>query len=318
MFGHLRSHPDRKPRAPPSPGGPQAAPAGDPAAENGGTSGDTRGMEVSKENGMVSAGEAAAILRSDITAPGGQSSVAARPCRKKRRVMQRTGQEELNGGGVGRKGNPCLRDESRMEDAAATLPHFRSGFTASSTAAAEGHSFEAAPPCGRKRMKMPKTGRPELNRDDGGEEGNYCQQGVTSEIEASCCRGKRRKAGGSGTGSNDEETSEGRCVHKCTICGSVFPSGQALGGHKCKHWKGQNSAAVPTAAARVPGNVQPVPWGRAMDIDLNRLAPRGRAMDTDLNRPPPRGRAMDIDLNRLPPSEDDSGNVPGTIHETTL
>ncbi|CAA6671198.1 unnamed protein product [Spirodela intermedia] len=175
------------------PGGPQAAPAGDPAAENGGTSGDTRGMEVSKENGMVSAGEAAAILRSDITAPGGQSSVAARPCRKKRR--------------------------------------------------------------------MPKTGRPELNRDDGGEEGNYCQQGVTSEIEASCCRGKRRKAGGSGTGSNDEETSEGRCVHKCTICGT---------------------------------------------------------MDTDLNRPPPRGRAMDIDLNRLPPSEDDSGNVPGTIHETTL
>ncbi|CAA6671212.1 unnamed protein product [Spirodela intermedia] len=83
MFGHLRSHPDRKPRAPPSPGGPQAAPAGDPAAENGGTSGDTRGVEASKENGV---------------AP--QSSVAARPCRKKRTKMQRTGLEELNCGAV--------------------------------------------------------------------------------------------------------------------------------------------------------------------------------------------------------------------------
>ncbi|CAA7408321.1 unnamed protein product [Spirodela intermedia] len=170
----------RGPRRPP-PRGPQAAPVGDPAAENGGTSGDTRGMEASKENGVGSAGEATAILRSVITAPGGQSSVAPRPYRKKRTKMQRTG----------------------------------------------------CPAKWEERMKMTTTDRPELNGDDGGGKGNHCQQGVTGEIEASCCRGKRRKVGGSGGGSNDEETS-------------------------------------------------PAPWGRAMDIDLNRLAPRGRAMDIDL------------------------------------
>ncbi|CAA6662121.1 unnamed protein product [Spirodela intermedia] len=276
MFGHLRSHPKMKPCAPLFPGGPpKPAPAGDAAAANGSANGDTKGMETSVQDGVISVEEAANILlhfRSAIidrlsTAAGGQCFVAARPYMRKRTKMQLIGQDKLNGGGVGGKGDSCHRDENPMKDAAANLLSFGSSFAASSIAAAGGNNLEAALPCGRKRMKKPQTGRPELNNGGGGK-GNPCHQVGIGEIETKCCNGKRPEVGGSWRGGKDEERLDGRRM-------------QTL--------ERPNNAAVPTAAAaRIPWNVQPAP----------------------------RSRALDINLNRSPPPEHDSGDVPGTTHET--
>ncbi|XP_010928195.2 zinc finger protein ZAT9-like [Elaeis guineensis] len=62
--------------------------------------------------------------------------------------------------------------------------------------------------------------------------------------------------------------------HRCTICQATFPTGQALGGHKRKHWNGPvtTSPSPPPAPSPVPlaESVQKAK-NMFMDIDLNEL-----------------------------------------------
>ncbi|MQL79852.1 hypothetical protein Taro_012284 [Colocasia esculenta] len=52
--------------------------------------------------------------------------------------------------------------------------------------------------------------------------------------------------------------------HRCDKCSMVFPTGQALGGHKRKHWNGHESSV---AAAPAKGNVE---LSALRDFDLNK------------------------------------------------
>ncbi|CAL5068382.1 unnamed protein product [Urochloa decumbens] len=68
-----------------------------------------------------------------------------------------------------------------------------------------------------------------------------------------------------------------RALHVCAVCHMTFPSGQALGGHKRKHWfpaeKHQaKAAAAPEAEPAVPA-LEPEPAAR--DFDLNEMPEEG-------------------------------------------
>ncbi|KAG5409189.1 hypothetical protein IGI04_005508 [Brassica rapa subsp. trilocularis] len=73
--------------------------------------------------------------------------------------------------------------------------------------------------------------------------------------------------------------------HVCNKCHKSFPTGQALGGHKRRHWTGPASSEVATAvpsAATAPGGasssqvtetVQEVKKRKLLEFDLNELPP---------------------------------------------
>ncbi|GAY37701.1 hypothetical protein CUMW_031070 [Citrus unshiu] len=89
---------------------------------------------------------------------------------------------------------------------------------------------------------------------------------------------------------SDEETGEssrelaaaaggggGSSEHKCNICNKIFPTGQALGGHKRCHWTGpaealSSSSQVTTSAGEVTQRA-PSPSRRVHDFDLNDTPP---------------------------------------------
>ncbi|XP_041992810.1 zinc finger protein ZAT5-like [Salvia splendens] len=72
-------------------------------------------------------------------------------------------------------------------------------------------------------------------------------------------------------------------MHECSICGSEFGSGQALGGHMRRH----RSAAPPSAIGRIPGDQTTSHEEKARNmlvLDLNLPAP---PEDEKLQPPPP-------------------------------
>ncbi|KAH0937592.1 hypothetical protein HID58_005053 [Brassica napus] len=88
---------------------------------------------------------------------------------------------------------------------------------------------------------------------------------------------------GSAQGPNTSLSSIGD--HVCNKCHKSFPTGQALGGHKRRHWTGPASSEVATAvpsAATAPGGasssqvietVQEVKKRKLLEFDLNELPP---------------------------------------------
>ncbi|KAK9120500.1 hypothetical protein Syun_018117 [Stephania yunnanensis] len=57
-------------------------------------------------------------------------------------------------------------------------------------------------------------------------------------------------------------------LHQCEICQKTFPTGQALGGHKRRHWTGPADHEPPT-----PPPPPPPPPALAIEFDLNELPP---------------------------------------------
>ena len=66
------------------------------------------------------------------------------------------------------------------------------------------------------------------------------------------------------TSSTSDGAAAGR-VHRCTICHKEFPTGQALGGHKRKHYDG-GAAAAETSEVGSSGNEGSA--ARAFDLNL--------------------------------------------------
>ncbi|XP_044473268.1 zinc finger protein ZAT9-like [Mangifera indica] len=75
---------------------------------------------------------------------------------------------------------------------------------------------------------------------------------------------------------NEKQTSGGGDnEHQCNICSKIFPTGQALGGHKRCHWTGppeafSSSSQVTTSAGEV---TQTTRKRRLLDFDLNMTPP---------------------------------------------
>jgi hypothetical protein len=85
----------------------------------------------------------------------------------------------------------------------------------------------------------------------------------------------REPATSSTAASSDGNTTASR-VHRCSICHKAFPTGQALGGHKRKHYDGvvgsaaaSASAGLPTTAAAEASDVGSSGNGAARVFDLN-------------------------------------------------
>ncbi|KAK9273006.1 hypothetical protein L1049_017813 [Liquidambar formosana] len=59
-------------------------------------------------------------------------------------------------------------------------------------------------------------------------------------------------------------------VHQCKICNETFTTGQALGGHKRRHWRRPNEALVSEGEAS-PGEASRTAGPKVPDFDLNEL-----------------------------------------------
>ncbi|GJX79202.1 zinc finger C2H2-type/integrase DNA-binding domain-containing protein, partial [Tanacetum coccineum] len=82
-------------------------------------------------------------------------------------------------------------------------------------------------------------------------------------------------------------------VHQCKICDKVFPTGQALGGHKRCHWTGYSEAAQAHVQAQAISS---------------QITSTGEAASTQTES----GRiVLDIDLNEVPAimMEDEGGDA---------
>ncbi|GJU20802.1 zinc finger C2H2-type/integrase DNA-binding domain-containing protein [Tanacetum coccineum] len=89
-------------------------------------------------------------------------------------------------------------------------------------------------------------------------------------------------------------------VHQCKICDKVFPTGQALGGHKRCHWTGYSEAAQ----AHVQAQAQAI---------SSQITSTGEAASTQTES----GRiVLDIDLNEVPAimMEDEGGDANANVN----
>ncbi|GJV75266.1 ribonuclease H-like domain-containing protein [Tanacetum coccineum] len=89
-------------------------------------------------------------------------------------------------------------------------------------------------------------------------------------------------------------------VHQCKICDKVFPTGQALGGHKRCHWTGYSEAAQ----AHVQAQAQAI---------SSKITSTGEAASTQTES----GRiVLDIDLNEVPAimMEDEGGDANANVN----
>ncbi|KAH0932140.1 hypothetical protein HID58_009257 [Brassica napus] len=70
-------------------------------------------------------------------------------------------------------------------------------------------------------------------------------------------------------------TEENRIDHVCDICHKSFPTGQALGGHKRRHWTGpvSSEAATAPAAGSSSQGTETVQEVKKFEFDLNELPP---------------------------------------------
>nr|ADE75910.1 unknown [Picea sitchensis] len=87
--------------------------------------------------------------------------------------------------------------------------------------------------------------------------------------------------------------------HECSICHKIFPSGQALGGHKRCHWTGDR--VTETASSVISTEKQPkAPARNARDLpfDLNELPP---VEEEDLEVVPACARSVDKRVKMLGP-----------------
>ncbi|KAL7583593.1 uncharacterized protein LOC111897994 [Lactuca sativa] len=63
-------------------------------------------------------------------------------------------------------------------------------------------------------------------------------------------------------------------LHQCKICDKIFPTGQALGGHKRCHWTGTIEAqAAPSSQITSTGEAASSGRRKGLDIDLNEFPP---------------------------------------------
>ena len=79
--------------------------------------------------------------------------------------------------------------------------------------------------------------------------------------------------------SNTSLSSSNNGDHVCDICHKSFPTGQALGGHKRRHWTGPVSSEAATAAPTAPAAgssnqvTETVQEVKKFEFDLNELPP---------------------------------------------
>ncbi|KAL4334644.1 hypothetical protein GQ457_07G042370 [Hibiscus cannabinus] len=77
------------------------------------------------------------------------------------------------------------------------------------------------------------------------------------------------------------QVSKGNKIHECSICGSEFSSGQALGGHMRRHRAASNQATVTVSVDT--GNSSPIDGIKPRNIlalDLNLPAPEDDVLDS--------------------------------------
>ncbi|XP_024959634.1 uncharacterized protein LOC112500381 [Cynara cardunculus var. scolymus] len=71
-------------------------------------------------------------------------------------------------------------------------------------------------------------------------------------------------------------------LHQCKICDKIFPTGQALGGHKRCHWTGAIEAQAPSSQVTSTGEAASQSGGgrrRILDFDLNEVPPAAMMED---------------------------------------
>lgn len=96
----------------------------------------------------------------------------------------------------------------------------------------------------------------------------------------------------SSAGSRPAVASASASAHECNVCGKAFPTGQALGGHKRRHYDGTiGSAAAPARASSssVPASAATSSLGAATSVPASAPPP-----------PPPQAVAFDLNLPALP------------------
>ncbi|KAI8553089.1 hypothetical protein RHMOL_Rhmol06G0318000 [Rhododendron molle] len=92
----------------------------------------------------------------------------------------------------------------------------------------------------------------------------------TGELEANPMSRAEAKKEDEGAGSL-KPVLVGESNHQCKICNKVFPTGQALGGHKRCHWTGSaDQVGVPNQAGS-PGEASQTGQRKILEIDLNEL-----------------------------------------------
>lgn len=111
--------------------------------------------------------------------------------------------------------------------------------------------------------------------------------------------GDDRFSAGSPAASMVSSSSAGGKLHQCLICLKTFPTGQALGGHKRRHYDGTIGSAVGAGG------------GVAAASSSSEVASGGqRGFGLDLNMPPMMEFAFDISRQRLEFEEDDEVQSP--------
>ncbi|XP_038985541.1 zinc finger protein ZAT9-like [Phoenix dactylifera] len=85
--------------------------------------------------------------------------------------------------------------------------------------------------------------------------------------------------------------------HRCKICGLVFPTGQALGGHMRKHWTGPENIAAPSSSENARKANQP-------SSSSEKATKANQPSSSSENAPKAERRYLDIDINEPAPPED--------------
>ncbi|KAF7137409.1 hypothetical protein RHSIM_Rhsim07G0221000 [Rhododendron simsii] len=148
----------------------------------------------------------------------------------------------------------------------------RSGTTTTSTAAASTSTSTASPP--PQQQPLFQTESKLVHKC------SVCDKAFGSYQALGGHKASHRKLAGAGSDNNSTTTTSGGVAavsggrtHECSICHKCFPTGQALGGHKRRHYEGVvggGNSGVTTAATSSEG-VGSTSSHRGFDLNLPAL-----------------------------------------------